>query len=345
MSRKSQKAQLGRQYNPLQAGLCPNQNPENGTTDCDSSLPAYSELPAPMNSTPPTLSPQSLTITPGLPPINLSQYFIPDASVSKDETTITISSTHLCTNESALTDFLTTQAALPPHPQIHLTGVHDVYGEREVDFDIHISLFRYLIPSENPPLNYIKIIGPDELAFRGDSTRTILPHVDGGLKEWARRFCHDSSPSKEFVLERAVPNWNTPLLEGLIRNLLASLKYQGRVTIEFPITQSKVVVTTQPQDGSILPRLLSLVRETKRYAVVQSVWPYANVGTSSMERDRPRRTCVVQSEEDWWDVWSEGLAAAIVEKRRGKLTLEDVMDRVMLGRASVKIKKVWGESS
>lgn len=144
---------------------------------------------------------RALASTPGLPDVNLLQYLPPGASISKDESTVTLPSAELCADANALVDFLHAQAALPPRPQIHITGVHNDY---EVDFDLRINLQRYIIPpSGHAPLNYVKLVEPNELAFRGNSTRTILPHIDGGLRAWAWRFCHDDSFHKVCVLPSA----------------------------------------------------------------------------------------------------------------------------------------------
>ena len=203
MPSRSEKAQLFQQQQR-------NGYPQliSGDGNDDTALPGYSEVPSPSSTpashnSPNTDHPQSLPAIPGLPSLDLSRYVIQGASLSNDETTVTVSGVpKLCTDPNALTEFLTTQAALPPRPQIHITGSHDRYGQRKLDFDVHINLLRYLVPSASPnsgaaaPLNYVKLVGPNEMAFRGEATKNILPHPNGGLKEWARRFCRDSSTSK-----------------------------------------------------------------------------------------------------------------------------------------------------
>lgn len=156
-------------------------------------LPAYSE-----RTKPPDPRPPDLTTTPGLPPLVLARYAVPDGEMSPDDTTLTVSSAQLCRDANALTDFIATQAALPPRPQIHITGVHDDYGDRTVDFDLRVDLMRYLVPSAPAaPLNYMRTMTAEEVACRGAAPPTATLHVDEGLQGWTRRFCQDESPSKE----------------------------------------------------------------------------------------------------------------------------------------------------
>jgi hypothetical protein len=154
-----------------------------------------------------------------------------------------------------------------------------------------------------------------------------------------------------FILEREVPNWNTPLLEGRIRNLLASLKYRGKITVSFLVSHATVIVTTGGQDSGFVNRLVSMVSDAKkRYSVIRAIWPYASMAPSSLAivmegRGGPRRVCAVQSEEQWWDAWSSVLASAILEKRTGWVTVDDLLEEAMFERKSVKSAKEWGINS
>ena len=135
--------------------------------------------------------------TPGMPEVDITQYLLPGAVASKDGSTITVNNGNLCSDPNALVHFVNTQAALPPRPEIRITGVHNSYGETKTDFDIRVNVMRYLIrkPTDGP-LNFIKMVEPKELAFRGDAAKSTLPHANGGLNEWAQMFCRDPSPDK-----------------------------------------------------------------------------------------------------------------------------------------------------
>jgi hypothetical protein len=98
---------------------------------------------------------------------------------------------------TALSRFSNAQAALPPRPEIQKTGVHNAYGESRTDFDIRVNIMRYLIRKlgDGPP-NYVKMVEPKELAFRGDAVKSAVPHAGGGLRDWAEMFCRDASADK-----------------------------------------------------------------------------------------------------------------------------------------------------
>lgn len=48
--------------------------------------------------------------------------------------------------------------------------------------------------------NYVKLVAEGELAYRGKNDAAISPVVKGGLDEWAKRFCKESSAMKSYVL-------------------------------------------------------------------------------------------------------------------------------------------------
>lgn len=47
--------------------------------------------------------------------------------------------------------------------------------------------------------NYVKLVADGESAYRGKSDAGISPAVKGGLDEWAKRFCKESSVTKSYV--------------------------------------------------------------------------------------------------------------------------------------------------
>ena len=138
-----------------------------------------------------------------------------------------------------------------------------------------------------------------------------------------------------FLLKREIPNWDTQLLEGRIRVLLASLKDNNNIqeienlTISFLATHTHVVV--QPPQSNVFHQIISTFSPIKKFAVVKAIWPYANTATG-----RPGglpRQCAVQSEDDWWQVWRRVIAMGVLSKRRGWLGTEDVIDMAMCSRS------------
>lgn len=137
---------------------------------------------------------------PSLPNLDYSKYLIPDCTVSKDGTTIATYHPSFSTDPRALTRFIQEQASLPPLPYIHIVG-----GSREAvmmqqpDFNIKLNMLRYFVPTQSNGWNYLRLVGDNEIAFRGKHTQTTTPVVKGGIEDWARRFCNESSSQKRFV--------------------------------------------------------------------------------------------------------------------------------------------------
>ncbi|KAK2824776.1 hypothetical protein FQN49_007489, partial [Arthroderma sp. PD_2] len=144
-----------------------------------------------------------------------------------------------------------------------------------------------------------------------------------------------------FILTRDVINWNTQILEGRLRTLIASLRYQGRVTITFPSTHSRIVIPGPKTNNSFYTQIISLFKDPKRYDMVRSIWPYANMAGSETSED-PRRVCAVESENDWWDEWKMVIATAILAGRQGWLSLDDLVEFSMNPVKEVKVNGQWG---
>jgi len=53
--------------------------------------------------------------------------------------------------------------------------------------------------TEKKKMNYVRLIGPREEGFRGDTKETVAPDK-GSLEAWARAYCEDPSAIKQFVL-------------------------------------------------------------------------------------------------------------------------------------------------
>ena len=137
-----------------------------------------------------------------------------------------------------------------------------------------------------------------------------------------------------FILQREFPNWDTQLLEGRIRTLLASLVSKGDVEditdikLAFSATHTHVIVT--PPHTSVMNKFLSFVKANRNFAVVKAVWPYAN--TAKETRNDVPRQCAVQSEDGWWQMWGPIIAMAVKTRKSGWLGVENVMDMVMNSR-------------
>jgi hypothetical protein len=198
-------------------------------------------------------------------------------------------------------------------------------------------------------MNYVKLIGKGELGFRGDFKKSSFPEK-GSLEEWCRVYCEDSAGIKQcvplpfpsprfssplvvisgltrsnrFALERIVTNWDTSYLEGRLLSLISSTSYRGHVKISFPLTHSRVVVHSPDKVNRFFSNVAKVFTGTKKYEVIKSVWPYADVA-----RGEQGRRCAVQEEEVWFADWKDAIRHAVIGKRKGWVTVEDRLEFLM----------------
>ncbi len=243
---------------------------------------------------------------PGLPHLDYRLYNPPLFDLSQDKTTIKSSVPYLSTNASALAALIRQQATVPPKPQVHIVGRRGAAptASGRVDFDIRLNLMSLLVP-EDPRrrMDYLRCVGPGEVAFRGGTKPSTQPEVEGegGLEAWAEKFVADSGSVKQFVLERGVVNLDFDWLEGQIRSLVAAMRYPGTVVVSFPVTHSRVVVQNPDRVNKFITSVTGFFAGKRKYEVVKAVWPFATMPRGA-ESGTTRR-CAVQSEEVWWREW------------------------------------------
>lgn len=73
-------------------------------------------------------------------------------------------------------------------------------GGAQRDFDIKINMLPLFMNQNNQigqnSWNYVKLVQESELAYRGKNDPSTSPIVKGGLEEWAKRFCKETSSVK-----------------------------------------------------------------------------------------------------------------------------------------------------
>jgi hypothetical protein len=310
----------------------------------------------------PAPSPESQTTTksppryPGLPALDYRLYKPALFELSSDRTTIRSSVPYLSTSADALVTLIRQQATVPPKLQIHIIGRRGGSTGR-IDFSIKLNLLPLLVPDQQR-MDYLRCVGPDEVAFRGGSKPSTQPELegDGGLDEWAARFVADKATVKSFTLERVVVNLDVHWLEGQIRALVAGMKYPGSVAVTFPMTHSRVVVQNPDRVNKFFTSVTGFFAGKKKYEVVKAVWPFATM----MRAGENGRRCAVQSEEVWWREWREpirygmsfflvrsgrwyaDLKIAIATKRQGWVTYEDKLEAIMEGTPASAAVVDWG---
>jgi len=154
--------------------------------------PPYSGPTTPAMIVPST--PQIQPAYPGLPKLDYQLYSPQTFTLSSDQTTITSYQPRFSIYPIALVSLIQALATVPPKPQIRIVGGSP---DGTIDFDVKVNLMNLIVPEDKKGrMNYIKLIGPGEIGFRGKIKETTAPTVTGGLEEWARIYCEDSSSIK-----------------------------------------------------------------------------------------------------------------------------------------------------
>jgi hypothetical protein len=262
--------------------------------------------------------------------------------MSKDRTTRTVQDSELISNAVALEKFVYDQAALPPHPQVRITGEHTEHGSRRLDFDLTLSLLRYITRPSGDHWNYVRAVDNGVPAWRGGRSKSTEPSIEGGVREWVQRFSNDSGMGKTFQISREVVNLDKAFLDGQIRSLMASIKYHGRVNIGFPVSHAKVVVQPSAKGNNLISAIMSPFVETKRYETVVAVWPFASLEPALRHDSGQPTEWAVQSESAWLNSWKPLIVESALAGRQGWITLEDCIEYAMGSTDELRTLKPWG---
>lgn len=131
----------------------------------------------------------------------------------------------------------------------------------------------------------------------------------------------------------------------MVRTLVASTKYRGKLTVSFPVQYADVIVSRQ--GGNWFSNLLRLT-PTKKYEVVEAVWDVAADGgfagesgstSDSSARERNGRAGLIAQE--WWREWQYAIYNGVLTGRKGWVTVEDWMEAKMGVRVQER-NRDWG---
>jgi hypothetical protein len=133
---------------------------------------------------------------PALPRLNYALYSPPNYKLSSDQITITTYKPEPNVYPAVLMSIIQTQAVLPPKAQIHVKGMG---SGATPDFHIKLNMMPLFIGDKDPQKrwNYLKVVDDGEMAWRGDTKMTTEPNLNGGIDEWVRRYCADTSAIKQ----------------------------------------------------------------------------------------------------------------------------------------------------
>ncbi|KIY00881.1 uncharacterized protein Z520_03547 [Fonsecaea multimorphosa CBS 102226] len=273
--------------------VLPNSNP---WTDSPSS---QSRLPQRTSSTPLSVPSQNpLSALSRLSTVSLARYRIRDSKLSEDQTVTTTTNPELTSScahspstsqqqQRSLLKFIRDQACLPPKPIMVIRGTH-VHGNTVVDFDLKLNLTSMLDLDWGGGGTETGWSGPGPVKVKryqhgssnGSPKQMTREEMNmSPLQLWVKKFCEDKAENRSFTLHRSTPNLPTALLEGYARNLLATVKYRGKLHVEFPVQYSDVVI--QRKSSNWFTNMLRLY-PTKKYEVVEVDWPV--IGTAA-DRD------------------------------------------------------------
>jgi hypothetical protein len=119
-----------------------------------------------------------------MPKLNFAKYRVPEATLSKDQSTLTTTFAAFSADPRALELFVREQAALPPRPQVRITGTHTETGRTILDFDVRLNMISYL-PHPDKKWNFVKIAPPEKKPLKTSKEE------NDGLRDWAVKFCKD----------------------------------------------------------------------------------------------------------------------------------------------------------
>ncbi|KIV85977.1 hypothetical protein PV11_01622 [Exophiala sideris] len=268
--------------------------------------------------------------------VAFSKYGVSHGKWSKDLRSITTTKPELCETQYELVRFINEQAALPPKPLMLIRGEHTRNIEHAIDFELIINLTSLLDIGSTGAQSRIRVKQFD------DSKPSR--HSRTSLEQWVKKFCEEKVDNRSFTLHRQVTNLPEQLLEGMVRNLVASAKYRGKVTVSFPVQYADVIVSRQ--GGNWFTNMLRL-SPTKTYEVVDAVWDVAasregdggSVANDSAARERNGRAGLIAQE--WWREWQYAIYNGVLTGRKGWVTVEDWMEAKMGVRVAER-NRDWG---
>lgn len=311
------------------------QDPLIDTRD-DDLPPAYSAPLTPSAVSSPPLNRSSTliraTVPPGAPLLPFATYVLPEAVVSTDQSTTTLTDSSLCRSPQAFAKVLSEQVALVPVPEIRIRGTHSGRWTDELDFDIRLNMVRYFFPEGRDVVKDIQLVKSGRKKFAEGA----------GVEEWAKVFCKDSANDKSFTITRKLTNWDREYIQGRLQGLVQSLSYKGRVEITFPVAHHITILKPAQSFGAALRS--TFIGSDNKYEL-EICWPYANCapGEDSDGDEGARRTCAVRSETGWLRDWRSTIRAAILARKRGWVGTDDWMEMAMRGPVAESVPLPWGE--
>ncbi|KAL2144904.1 hypothetical protein VTI28DRAFT_8365 [Corynascus sepedonium] len=245
-------------------------------------------------------------------------------------------------------------ATKPPRPSVRILGTHSQTvrenGKSEkktiTDFDVLVELTPYLF-SDAPrgkSWTQLRTVEDTEKTRRGTILRKRAPGVKRDLEitntkptlaEWCHRYCARHAGLKAFVLRRQVTGFDEKRLKQRLETLVRDTNYRGHVNISFPVKDDYVVVynVSKINKWRLTPWIVWLCYltflwlftwpflffRTKWFEVAIAEWPFSVTEANGNKR------YVSMSEEHIFNLWGRAISRAVLSKRQGMLSEEDLI--------------------
>jgi hypothetical protein len=254
-------------------------------------------------------------------------------------------------------------STLPPSPQIHIVGTHrethvrnnKKETEQITDFRITLDMTSYIFKDfagnndQGRAWVDLRTVENGVKTHRGTIMKSRAPGYKQDLEvgapkptltEWCHRYCAAHSPLKVFRLTRTVAGMDELHLKNRIEGLVRSTGYRGHLSITFPVENRATDIYSSGRINSW--RLTTWIRwifyltllflfvwpylfiRTKRFAVVEVMWPFAKVDAYG------NKQYATITEEQWFVKFADGLKQLVLDRYQGDASdeyLEQVMSR------------------
>ncbi|KAI9889759.1 MAG: hypothetical protein M1814_004961 [Vezdaea aestivalis] len=227
--------------------------------------------------------------------------------------------------------------------------------EEIVDFDLQIDFTPYImrksVNADEEEWRELTVAQDRQKVYTGGWRKAVVPlrsDEEGGvsdrtLEDWVKAYCVDKAPLKTFVMERRIGFLESDLIKCALGDLIRqTLNYRGNLNITLETLNKAVEIWS--------PHLINKWRNnwvqwvfylsflwiftwpilffmTRRYEVSVTTWPFARDQEVPGPDGRKvyRREFAVVSEENWVRRYSPAIKNAVLGRRQGWMTEEDLL--------------------
>ncbi|RSL91114.1 hypothetical protein CEP52_014346 [Fusarium oligoseptatum] len=257
-----------------------------------------------------------------------------------DHRTVYYLDKRLDTDPTFLEQHVKDLAKEPPRPYVRIQGLHreskkksgkDREDKRVVDFDFHIDLTPLLYEEMATRRSWERLLAVNNFdkVRRGTVMTTRAPGFGGSgppedgtpsVTDWCERYCSSKAGLKAFVLERRITGWDFALVGSKLNNLVRATNYRGQLNITFPTTHARVELYNDCRTNRWrLTRWISMT-----FLLDLSLALYMALAREQDEVGTLRYACM--SEDRWYRLWRRPIEQAVLARRQGRLSQDDIDD-------------------